>query len=751
MRTLARLLLGGESRVTFILLTVAVACLPLGIMAQEWLDDDFVLVSMALSAAVVGFVLGRWRVNRVLALLVGSVGGLALTLILAGDLFPPMWLWNRGPELLTFWQEHALLLWARATGWSNTVFSGGESYDNVVLLLILLIVVWGASFWAGWDLPRRRSPLAALLPTGLVLLVIVGGSEHGDGRWTVIVFLTCALLLLTRANLTVLERRWDRQDKDYSAELYYDIFFYGFAIVVVLVLVVALVPLPVQNPLSRAIWSHLYEPVKSTQTVIGRLFAGAQHAAAESSFLEHEISGTVVVGDDVVFTVATDEPHPLPPNLAAMLEDESGVPNHYWRDAVYDRYTGRGWETSLSLTHLVHPGEPLTIPPASGKRLVQTVTRQAPAAGLLYAANQPVATDRFVRVRGDPPGSPSGDVLAVRVPAGHTYVVTSTLVTATVAQLRAAPPTYPTWVQERYAAPPATTGRVRALARDLTAEATTSYDKAAVIEAYLRRLTYDTEVPAPSLDHDIVDWFLFDLQEGYCDHFATAMVVLSRAAGVPARLATGFAAGEYDHHNYRYVVLQKYAHAWVEVYFPGYGWVEFEPTPALVTFDRPSGEEQTGPTAKQLLDRWEPKEYREEPSPAVWLLLGGLAAVVILATGVLAYYLRRPAVSPEEMTAAGAYTQLAQRAGRFGAGPQAWQTPREYLAALGRRLAWGLARLPAVLRRNAPDPEQTLSELGSRYEEDQYSPHELDAREQTRAWGIWERWRNWVWVVVLGR
>jgi len=735
------------------LLTIAVICLPWGIMAQEWLDGDGVLVLVALLAVLIGFVLGRWRVNRALATLAGSVVGLALTLILVGELFPSLWLWNRGPELLAFWQERALLFWARVTDWGNAALAGGRSYDNVVLLLILMTIVWGVSFWAGLDLPRRRSPLAALLPAGLVLLVIVAGSERGDGRWAFLLFLVCAFLLLTRTNLTIQERRWDNQGKDYSAELYFDIFFYGFSIVVVLVVVTALVPLPVDNPLSQAIWSHLYEPTKAAQAMLGQVFAGAQRAEEEPEFLEHEVGGTVILGEEVVFTVSTDEPRPLPPELAAHLGDEPRVPTHYWRDVVHDEYTGRGWKSSLSVIHMVAPGQPLAAPPSFGKRLVQTVTRARSEAGFVYAANQPLVVDQFTRVRGDPPGSPSGDLLAIHTRASiRTYVVTSTLVTATVAQLRAAPAEYPAWVQERYARSPVTTGRVRALARDLTAAAPTPYDKAAVIEAYLRTLTYDTEVPKAPPGRDVADHFLFELERGYCDHFATAMVVLCRAAGVSARHVTGFAAGEYDYHNYQYVVFQKYAHAWVEVYFPGYGWVEFEPTPALTTFDRPLGEEQPGPTAKQLLERWEPKEYSEGPSPAVWLLLGGLVAVMVVAAGVMAYYFfRRPAVGVEQMTVAEAYARLARRADRFGAGPQAWQTPREYLATLRQRLGGGLTRVPWALRQRAPDPGDILPDLGTRYEADQYSPHELDAREQARAWGVWERWRNWVWVVLLGR
>ncbi|MBU0492052.1 MAG: transglutaminase domain-containing protein [Chloroflexi bacterium] len=756
MRTLTRLSqsVSGESRFSIVLLIVAVTCLPWGIMAQEWLDGDFVLVLLAWLAALSGFMLARTRIPSLLGWSIGTVIGTILTLALVVDLFPPVWLWNRAAELWLFWQDRLLLFWARAAAWGNALTAGEKSYDNVVLLLLLVVIVWGVSWWAGWSLPRRRSPLAALLPMGLVLLVIVAGSARGDGRWAFLLLLICAFLLLTRTSLTVLERRWDRQAKDYSGELYPDILIQALGIVLVLVLLAASVALPIENPISQAIWLHLYEPASLAQGSLGRVFAGAQRMDDSPGRLEHTVGGTVILGDQLVLTISTDEPHPLPRNLAVVLEDEVSVPSHYWRDAVYDRYTGRGWETSLSLTYLVQPGEPLTSAPVAGDSLVQIVMRHQPGLELMVAANQPVRVNHFVRALGDPPDSPGGDLLSAELPSASTYMVTSTLTAAraTVAQLRAAPATYPVWVQERYGTVPNVPGRVRALAHDLTAGAGTPYDKAAVIQEYLRTLTYDTETPLPPPGRDVADYFLFDRQRGYCDHFATAMVVLCRAAGVPARYVTGYAAGEYDHANYRYVVLQKYAHSWVEVYFPGYGWVEFEPTPALAVPIRPLGGEQGAPTARQLLEQWQPREYQEGPSTTVWLLLGALLLALALAVGVMAYYfVRRPAVSAEQVTVSEAYAQLARRAARFGAGPRPWQTPREYLATLGQRLAGGLDRAPGLLRRRAPDPGDTLPDLATRYEEEQYGARPTNAREQARAWSIWERWRNWLWVVVLGR
>jgi hypothetical protein len=126
--------------------------------------------------------------------------------------------------------------------------------------------------------------------------------------------------------------------------------------------------------------------------------------------------------------------------------------------------------------------------------------------------------------------------------------------------------------------PDSTPERVLSLAREITQAALTPYDRAASIEAYLRTFPYSLEVEPPPQGQDVVDYFLFTAQQGYCDYYATSMVVMARAVGLPARIVIGYASGDYDAPTAEYIVRQENAHSWVEVYFPGIGWVEFEPT-----------------------------------------------------------------------------------------------------------------------------------------------------------------------------
>ncbi len=147
---------------------------------------------------------------------------------------------------------------------------------------------------------------------------------------------------------------------------------------------------------------------------------------------------------------------------------------------------------------------------------------------------------------------------------------------------------------------------VAELAQQLTAGAATPYDKAKAIEAYLRTIPYNDAIPAPPAGVDPLEYFLFDIKEGYCDYYATAMAMMLRVVGIPARTASGYAEGMFDEESGAYYVTERDAHTWVEVFFPEYGWIEFEPTAGESPLDRPQSEDRT---------RWRPPASRKNPRP----------------------------------------------------------------------------------------------------------------------------------------
>lgn len=176
------------------------------------------------------------------------------------------------------------------------------------------------------------------------------------------------------------------------------------------------------------------------------------------------------------------------------------------------------------------------------------------------------------------------------------YTVDTLISDAQSADLRAAGINYPDEVTERYLTLPDTvTQRTLDLAQQLGTQGDNPYDVAKTIERYLRdNIVYNEQVAFPPADVDVVDFVLFQSQQGYCEYYASAFIVLARANGLPTRMVTGFAPSEESIEG-GFLYREQQAHAWPEVYFPGYGWIAFEPTAARNVIEREPAE--AGPAA----------------------------------------------------------------------------------------------------------------------------------------------------------
>src|SRR6516225_5245622 len=162
------------------------------------------------------------------------------------------------------------------------------------------------------------------------------------------------------------------------------------------------------------------------------------------------------------------------------------------------------------------------------------------------------------------------------------YEATSDIATPSATQLRAAGRNYPAKIAEIYLRLPETgiDGRIPQLAAQITRTAKTDYDKATVIENYLRsRFGYTLQLPQREVKDPLAN-FLFERKQGHCEYFASSMAVMLRTVGIPSRVVNGFRTTEFNDVTSSYVIRASSAHSWVEADFPGYGWVAFDPTPA---------------------------------------------------------------------------------------------------------------------------------------------------------------------------
>jgi len=364
-----------------------------------------------------------------------------------------------------------------------------------------------------------------------------------------------------------------------------------------------------------------------------------------------------------------------------------------WRGATVDTYTGSGWYNSGPLRHRVRlirkddtwfvpiqdPGLRAGVP---SRRLQQTFHLAAPMQGVIIAAYEPLEiVGPLVR-----PNVSDTSMLTSAAPmhSGAVYTVVSQRKIAPGAAAYRAGVTLPDTDRERYLALPKIPERTRRLALRTTAGERDDLHRALALRAYLEsKYVYREHVARPPARIDHVDYFLFHMDGAYCDYFASALAVMARINGIPSRVVTGFRSDEEDEKTGWYVVREKHAHSWVEVFLDGYGWLELDPSPQLGS--RPSMLEQA---QKSLGSAWQAmKRAALAPLRALvatpgwwWKLLVVLVGLTLAVMGVR--YLRRekPPALP-----------------RNGDGEQMRQYVRRCYDRMCRWLgAWGLPKSPGA-------------------------------------------------------
>jgi len=266
--------------------------------------------------------------------------------------------------------------------------------------------------------------------------------------------------------------------------------------------------------------------------------------------------------------------------------DLQGAYDLKWRGVALSLFDGRVWSNPFAQTEL--------------RRSIDGSFRLASIAG---ANSTSKLTGRIIRYRvlmepiganvfflADKPQSLTGNFRLVSTDSGgavfnldsdhsiNRYEAESELIDPDANQLRLAASILPSSLDTYLKLPPLDI-RILRLAQDITSSASSNYDKAVAVEQYLRtHFGYTLELPR-GVPRDPLANFLFERKKGHCEYFASSMAVMLRSLHIPSRLVTGFRGGEFNDLTGQYVVRASNAHSWVEAYFPGYGWVSFDPTP----------------------------------------------------------------------------------------------------------------------------------------------------------------------------
>lgn len=758
------------------LLALAVASTALGVADRVRGVDP----SLALTLTTLGLV-GGWLISLSplpagwASLLVGALGLMIVLLRvgrLGGELLALSRAWNRllletlawalgGPsptwrpslEALARLGQGAGTLLARVEAWGAALVTSTPRFDPAAVALVWGFGLWAAAGWAGWLICRRERPIAAITPAGILLLAAfyhVWGSHIYLLGLLLVGFLLTALISYHRRM-----ERWHATNVDYP-ELRPQTIAVTLLLSFALVTVAETVPsIPLERivdplPVTKRERSEEAEAIARSLGVERRGRAVFREVKATGLPRRHLLGAGPELSERLVMVVSTEDSPVGVPEAAG----EEAVPHHYWRSHTYDRYTGSGWAAGPTEVVAYRAGSPAITRTLPSQRVVRQEVRWLAEGGdLAYTAGTLMVADRDYTVAWRSPEDPFGATVR-----GKAYRADSVVPVVSEQGLRQDGGGYPAWVRQRYLAlPDDVPARVLALARDLTATAATSFDRARAIEDYLRVFPYTLDVSTPPSDRDVVDYFLFDLKKGYCDYYASAMVVLARAAGLPARLAVGYATGSYDMTEGHYVVTEADAHAWPEIYFPNYGWVRFEPTASRRPLDL------AGPAESD----WAEPEDALRPAPGRWpdltwtawqILSAGVALIGLIATiwqGVDWWRLRR-----QEPTAALAslYRRLRRFGRRLDVPMASGDTPREFGAALaGRVKDWSSSG-----SRRASEPTEPscgplqgsvaglmaagVAEvvwLTDLYGRARYSPRSPGAAERGQALRVWARlkWR----------
>ncbi|MFZ0961183.1 MAG: DUF3488 and transglutaminase-like domain-containing protein [Terriglobia bacterium] len=257
-----------------------------------------------------------------------------------------------------------------------------------------------------------------------------------------------------------------------------------------------------------------------------------------------------------------------------------------WRGVTLNSFNGKKWfnDNSDRISIPAEAYQHFVIPTPEGWEhrphhpLRYRVLRAALTTDVLFAAAEARELSGVRLLNEDETGS-LHNPMNVSVP--YAYDLVSDTGVPPARELRNSPTQYPDQIRLIYLRlPHQLDPRVGELARTLTSAATNNYDRAAAIQSYLRNNFQYTLDPPAIEPEDPVGSFLFRSKSGYCEYFAAAMAVMLRTLNVPSRLANGFQTGTYNRIGKDFVVRARDAHSWVEVYFTGYGWIPFDPTPA---------------------------------------------------------------------------------------------------------------------------------------------------------------------------
>jgi Transglutaminase-like superfamily/TgpA N-terminal domain/Domain of unknown function (DUF4129) len=581
----------AEGWFSLFLLAVVVYSTIWSVEAANWVDNTNVLSLTTLIGLIVGVLAAKQR--RLPRLFVHALAiGFGL--------------------LLAFWQTAGADYNGNVTAFSNSIhqwvvlaLSGGTSSDDSIFLFFITALGFLLAYTSAWLVYRTRKPWLMIIANAVVLLINLSNIEDGYIVFLV-VFLIASLFLVLRFNLYESSVDWRRKGLRCADDLGWEFMQAGALISIGVLIFAWLLPWGYINDTAAQIWSTDNNPWVQLENTWNRLVSvdGGVNASNHGNFTDTLVlGGNPNLNNDIVFNVKTSD---------------GKLYNQYLESLSYDTYSGRsGWSVGSTAALALQPNLIVSNSSQDLRVEYQDITVVNPPGeqfAYLFGASQIASTNQAAQLRLNKTTGLGIAWLRAsgKLAAGNTYSIISYVSAADIKTLQSvplpanapsfipdpnhpdleAPVTYydPSILQTYLQLPKNLDPNIKILAENLTDKAPTMYDKAVALESYFHNhYTYDTNISLPP-GQEAVSWFLFrnNSHKGFCNYFATSMAIMARELGIPARVVEGYTNGKFDAKHNQWVIRGTDAHSWVQIYFAGYGWVNFEPSASFSTFTRPT-------------------------------------------------------------------------------------------------------------------------------------------------------------------
>ncbi|MEW5959578.1 MAG: transglutaminaseTgpA domain-containing protein, partial [Chloroflexota bacterium] len=427
--------------------------------ATGWVKGMNIVTFIGLGVILIGLMLARSILPGGIAHLFSLVIGLGWSFWVTGKLLPAHYTWPERWQNLVF----------RLNYWYGQAVQGGTSYDNLMFILQMNIIVWTMGYLTLWFVFRSGRVWQAVIPGGLVLLINLYYAPKDINFWFV-VYLLLSLLLIIRFNLLNQEHRWRAAGVLFRPDISFDFLRDGFVFSLLVVGLAWLAP-PVVEGKTLNMFDEAQGRWRDLQTEWNRLYADLNYRSTQTVGV---FGQSLTLGGP---RRLTDEP---------VMDVTVAGSGRYWRAVVYDEYNGARWRSNDRESGALGPQRSLSLPIFEARQIItQTYTFYRDGSLILYAMSNPIGLDRSARVNfnalsgeqvlqaGSPEWLSNGEpwveeVTYIRsnatVDSSESYQVASWVSQATIEQLQSAGADYPAWVTDRYLPlPNSITARTRQL------------------------------------------------------------------------------------------------------------------------------------------------------------------------------------------------------------------------------------------------------------------------------------------------